>query len=274
MSKVEPLPAVLACFSPFGRPTHVRRSRHAAVALVSLVASFASTMACGGAKGGARGPTAAGSATDAASAKGPNDAEHEAAVARLAEAPWGMRLDKRRTLSLPLPDGGSWTHVKFWGITTLAGFRYGDSHHAVAAAFSFASTKTEATVESCSRRFLEWGRAHAKAFDLDIGEPRVDVVPWLGAPAGGAAAGEPMVRIYVLDAERRSVFGTTRYPSAFAVYPAWKDACLVIGVSVPGDDAPLADVVRDRLVRDALPAVVAKAGQGQLALEASIDIDE
>lgn len=268
MSKVEPLLDGSAWFSPLGRPTGMPRLVLSFVATLLLAAA-----GCGGAKGNARGPSGATSASGE-TAKGPNDAEHEAAVAKLAEAPWGMRLDKRRTLSLPLPDGGSWTHVKFWGITTLAGFRYGDSHHAVAAAFAFASTKTEATVDNCSRRFLEWGRAHAKAFDLDIGEPRVDLVPWLGAPAEGATTSEPMVRIYVLDAERRSVFGTARYPSAFAVYPAWKDACLVIGVSVPGDDAPLADVVRDRLVRDALPAVVAKAGQGKLALEAAIDIDE
>jgi hypothetical protein len=263
-----------ACFSAVARPTGVRVP-FLACALVVL-ASGLGLGGCGG-NSAARGPAGAPS-TIGSTRVGPNDAEHEAAIAHLAEAPWGMRIDKRRTFSLPLPDGGNWTHVKFWGVTTLAGFRYGDSHHAVAAAFVFASTKSEATVEGCSRRFLEWGRAHAKAFDLDIGEPRVDVVPWLGAPPpeklAAPATTESMVRIYVLDAERRSVFGTSRYPSAFAVYPAWKDACLVVGVSVPGDDAPLADAVRDRLVRDALPAVVTKAGQGKLALEAAIDIDE
>ena len=271
MAKVER--EATACFCVLGRPTHVRRSSAFAL-LLCLPALIFGAAACGGSKGAAHGPVGSPSAL-ASNVKGPNDAEHEAAIARLAEAPWGMRIDKRRTFSLPLPDGGSWTHVKFWGITTLAGFRYGDSHHAVAAAFVFASTKTDATVEGCSKRFLAWGRAHAKAFDLDIGEPRVDVVSWLGAPVvEGSPEASAQVRIYVLDAERRSVFGTSRYPSAFAVYPAWRDACLVIGVSVPGDDAPLADVVRDRLVRDALPAVVVKAAQGKLALEASIDIDE
>jgi hypothetical protein len=265
------------------RPTSVRRgfssgSGRSACAAIALLSLSVAVVACGG-KGAARG--AAGAPTTIGSdAKSVNDAEHGAAVAHLAAAPWGMRLDKRRTFSLPLPDGGNWTHVKFWGVTTLAGFRYGDGHHAVAAAFVFASTKSEATVESCSRRFLDWGRSHAKAFDLDIGEPRVDVVPWLGAPpidtGADKSSGKPeqMLRIYVLDAERRSVFGASRYPSAFAVYPAWKDACLVVGISVPGDDAPLADEVRDRLVRDALPAVVTKAGQGPLALEAAIDIEE
>ena len=259
-----------ASFCRFRRPTCVRPFVRAVLFAGSLGALSAFAFACGGAKGAAaRGP---GAPSASAAVPSPNDAEHEAAIARLAEAPWGMRVDKRRIFTLPLPDGGSWTHVKFWGITTLAGWRYGDDHHAVAAAFVFASKTSAATVESCSRRFLAWGRARAEAFDLNIGEPRVDVVPWLGAPADVAA--EANVRIYVMDAERRSVFGVARYPSAFAVYPAWKDACLVIGVSVPGDDAPLADVVRDRLVRDALPAVVIKSGQEKLALEAAIDVDE
>ncbi len=170
---------------------------------------------------------------------------------------------------MPLPDADRWTHVKFWGVTTVAGWRYGDDHHAVAAAFSFASTKAPATLDSCGARFIRWGKSNASAFELSVGEPRIDEVAWLGGPTGAR------VRIYVLDAERRSVFGLHRYPSAFAVYPAWTDACLVVGVSVPADDWPeIAGEVRDRLVRDALPAFVAKPGAGQLALEAAIDVDE
>jgi hypothetical protein len=66
----------------------------------------------------------------------------------------------------------------------------------------------------------------------------------------------------------------SRYPSAYAIYPAWTDACLVVGLSVPEDDVgPLAAQVRDRLVRDALPSLVAKPGEGQRALEAKIDVD-
>ena len=39
-------------------------------------------------------------------------------------------------------------------------------------------------------------------------------------------------------------------------YPAWKGACLVVGVAVPSrDDEARAREVRDRFVRDVLPKV-------------------
>jgi hypothetical protein len=239
----------------------------------SLVVSLLPLLVACGAKPPPR-PAGEKSANSAAASPGPDDAEHAEAVARLATAPWTTRLDKRRTISFPLPDGDRWTHVKFWGVTTLAGWRYGDDHHAVSAAFTFESTKSKATVDSCARRFLAWGARYAKAFDLEISKPRVDAAAWLGSASGDAGQGNE-VRIYVLDAERRSVFGARVYRSAFAVYPAWSDACLVVGVSVPEDEAgENAAVVRDKIVRDAFPGLVAKPGKGPLALEAKIDIDE
>lgn len=199
-------------------------------------------------------------------ARGPTS-EHPDAIGRLLDAPWGTRLDKRRTFAIPLPDADQWTHVKFWGVTTLAGWRYGDDHHAVAAAFTFASTKGPATVDSCAARFDAWGRAQAKAFDLTIGDARVDVLPWTG--------GTGAMKIFVFDAERRTIWGTGRYASAYAVYPAWSDACLVVGVSIPDRDVgEPARELRDRLVRDALPGLVTKADRGALALEGATDIGE
>jgi len=201
--------------------------------------------------------------------RGP-DGSHLGALTQLASAPWGQRLDKRRTFSLPFPDAAHWTHVKFWGVTTLAGWRYGDDHHAVAAAFTFDPPEQPASIEGCARSFAEWGLVRAHAFDLDVGDARVSDVFWPGARGGQPAT----VRIFVLDAQRRSVFGVSRYPSAYAVYPAWTDACLVVGLSVPERDVgALASEVRDRLVRDALPSLVAKPGEGQKALEAKIDVD-
>src|SRR5207245_1831843 len=150
-----------------------------------------------------------------------------------ASAPWGTRLDKRRTFSMPMPDAAHWTHVKFFGVTTLAGWRYGDDHHAVAAAFTFDPPQTPASIEGCAQRFTDWGIVRANAFDLQIGYARITDVHWTGARGGQPST----VRVFVLDAQRRSVFGVARYPSAYAVYPAWSDACLVIGLSVPEDDA-------------------------------------
>ncbi|GAC1353407.1 MAG: hypothetical protein NVSMB47_05560 [Polyangiales bacterium] len=210
------------------------------------------------------------SASGSSSAGDGPAAPHAVALARLLRASWGSRLDKRRTFSLPLPDAAQWTHVKFWGVTTLAGWRYGDEHHAVLAAFTFPAKDSPPSIEACSDAFLAWGRSRAQAFDLSVGDMRVEDVPWAGARDSQLAT----LRVYVLDAERRSVFGTSRYPSAFAIYPAWSDACLVIGVSVPEDDAgEVAGRLRDRFVRDALPALTARPGAGSSALEAQIDVD-
>jgi len=191
--------------------------------------------------------------------RGPNS-EHGDAIGRLIDAPWGARMDKRHLLSFPLPDGGAWTHVRFWGVTTLAGWRYGDEHHAVAAAFTF-PPNGEATVDKCAARFAEWGRERGKAFDILVGDPRVESIKW--GPEGATA------KIFILDAERRSLFGGRLYAAAYAVYPAWTDACLVVGVAAPENEAGEgARVLRDRLVKDALPSLVVKPKVGALALEA------
>lgn len=256
------------------RPPHRRTVVRALVsALLGLagLAGLGAAFTIGACAGHRPEGVAHGINADAAASAGPSS-EHDQALSRLVVAPWATRLDKRRTIAFPLPDGDQWTHVKFFGVTTLAGWRYGDDHHAVAAAFTFApgGESTVATVDRCAAKFIAWGQTYAKAFDLAVSEPRVEVVPW---PAATGDVPGTDVKIFVLDAERRSVLGTARYPSAFAVYPAWVDACLVIGVSVPEDDAKDAYKLRDRLVRDALSSLVAKPGRGQLALEAKLTIE-
>lgn len=204
----------------------------------------------------------AASAGGAASSEGPR-LEHVPAVAHLAASPWGARLDKRGVIGVPLADAAAWTHVRFWGVTTLAGWRYGDDHHAVAAVFSFpppapSGSGAGATLDGCADKFAGWGRPKAQAFDLELGTPRVDAVTWQGRPA----------RVVVLDATRRSIFGAKRYYAAYAVIPAFRDACVVVGFAVPGvgadDDARR---VRDRWVRDAVPAIAVKPDAGAKALE-------
>ena len=240
----------------------------------AATAAMAAMLACAHPKATTPSATAtaaaSASASSSAGAKLGPEGTHLEALTQLETAAWGERLDKRRTFSLALPDAASWTHVKFFGVTTLAGWRYGDDHHAVAAAFTFDPPDYPASIEGCAQSFADWGLVRAHAFDLEVSDARVSDVYWPGARGGQAAT----VRIYVLDAQRRSVFGVARYPSAYAVYPAWTDACLVVGLSVPEDDVgPLASQVRDRLVRDALPSLVAKPGEGQRALEAKIDVD-
>jgi len=195
--------------------------------------------------------------------------DHPEAVAHLLDAPWSARIDRRRTVSLPLPDGAAWTHVKYWGVTTLAGYRYGDEHHVALAIFSFSPPKDakKATVEGCAKRLHDWGTEKANTYDVEISDPRIEEIAW---PADSTTK----AKIFVVDAQRRSILGTKRYAAAYAVYPAWSEACLAVGFAVPeGSAREDARALRDRMVRDALPALAVKANVGALALEARSDVE-
>jgi hypothetical protein len=195
--------------------------------------------------------------------------EHPEAIAHLLDAPWSARIDRRRTVSLPLPDGAAWTHVKYWGVTTLAGYRYGDEHHVALAIFSFSPPKDAktATVDGCAKRLHDWGMEKATNYDVEISDPRIEEITW---PEGS----KTKAKIFVVDARRRSILGTKRYAAAYAVYPAWTEACLAVGFAVPEGSAEAdARALRDRMVRDALPALTVKANAGALALEARSDVE-
>ena len=254
-----------ASFVTSGRPTQVRLALPLAFVACGVIGACAARPP----PPHVAAPSPSSSASTLAAAakedhRGPKSS-HADAIGRLLDAPWAARVDKRRVVSLPLPDGPAWTHVKFWGVTTLAGYRYGDDHHAVAAVFTFAPSKTPATADGCAARFESWGRDHAKNFDILVGDSRVDTFAW----GNGEHA-----KVYVLDAERRSLFGNKKYAAAYAVYPAWTDACLVVGVAAPEDEAgDAARMLRDRLVRDALPGLVAKEKAGAVALEAKVEVD-
>ncbi|HLK35537.1 MAG TPA: hypothetical protein VKU41_02210, partial [Polyangiaceae bacterium] len=62
---------------------------------------------------------------------GEGGAEHAAALEQLKVAPLGGRDDKQQSLVVSLPDAGNWMRVKFWGMKSLVGFRYGKDHHAI-----------------------------------------------------------------------------------------------------------------------------------------------
>ena len=52
------------------------------------------------------------------------------------------------------------------------------------------------------------------------------------------------------------------YAVAYATYPAWKGACLVVGAAVPArDEGQRAIEVRDRFAKDVLPYVEVIARQ-------------
>src|SRR5215475_1457966 len=64
---------------------------------------------------------------------GKGGGEHSAALEQLKIGPADGRSDKQNSMRVPLPDAPNWTRVRFWGVPSLVGFRYGKDHHAIVA---------------------------------------------------------------------------------------------------------------------------------------------
>ncbi len=67
----------------------------------------------------------------------------------------------------------------------------------------------------------------------------------------------PVARAEELLSGAVSAAACESYAAAWAAYPAWDKACLIVGVAVPArDDEARARDVRDRFVKEVLPHVV------------------
>ncbi len=133
--------------------------------------------------------------------------------------------------------------VKFWGVESLVGFRYGKDHHALVGAFVM--HVDDNTVQgACAKSFEAWAMPMVDAFDVDVTHEAPTAV---------------MLHRQVVDVD--SVFAQTAtalmresYAGTYAAYPVWKNACLIVGGAVPsrGDDGRAREV-RDRFAREVLP---------------------
>lgn len=181
-----------------------------------------------------------------ASEGGGGGAEHAAALEELKVARIGFRIDKQRAVLVPLPDAAHWTRVKFWGVPTLLGFRYGQGHHAVVGGY-VTHVPDNSVPGACAQSFEKWALPLLDAYDIEIQRDPPTAVPW----------GRGIADIETLDAKAATVVEQGEEAVAYAVYPAWPSACLVVGVAVPARDGDLAraTAVRDRFVRDVLPNV-------------------
>ncbi len=66
-----------------------------------------------------------------------------------------------------------------------------------------------------------------------------------------------IVDVDPLYAKTATILSRESYAAAWAAYPAWDKACLIVGVAVPArDDEARAREVRDRFVKEVLPHVV------------------
>jgi hypothetical protein len=178
---------------------------------------------------------------------GAGGVEHAAALEELKVARIGWAVDKQHSVLLPLPDASHWMRVKFWGVPTLLGFRYGQGHHAVVGGY-VTHVPDNTAPGACAQSFEKWALPLIDAYDIEIRRDPPTAVPW----GDGHIAD-----IETLEARAATVVEKGTESIAYAVYPAWTGACLVVGVAVPARDGDLAraTAVRDRFVREVLPKV-------------------
>lgn len=200
-----------------------------------------------------------------ASEGGAGGAEHAAALEQLKTAPMGSGMDRQGTVRLPLPDSPSWMRVKFWGVKSLFGFRYGTQHHALVAGF-VTYVPDNSVPAACQKSFEQWAMPWVKAFEVELQRDPPMATMWKrGALWPGEAAGASIpspVELESVFARTATLLQRESYAGAWAAYPAWKGACLVIGVAVPArDEAERARAVRDRFLREVLPNVEVLSGE-------------
>jgi len=170
---------------------------------------------------------------------------HAAALEQLKVARPAWRADRQNSVRILLPDAAHWTRVKFFGTTSLVGFRYGKDHHAVVAG-SIVHVDDETAPGACGKAFEAWAQPMVDAFEVAIEHEAPRATPWSGK----------IVDIDVLVAKTATLGIRDEYAVAYATYPAWKGSCLVVGIAIPArDELERARAVRDRFAAEVLPAV-------------------
>jgi hypothetical protein len=168
---------------------------------------------------------------------------HAAALEQLRVARTGWRMDRQASLRIELPDPAHWTRVKFWGVKSLVGFRYGKDHHAIVAGF-VVPVEDETVPGACGDAFEQWAQPYVDSFEVAIEHDPPRAEPWSGK----------IVDIDSLVARTATLGVHDEYAVAYATYPAWPKACLVVGVAVPArDELDRAKAVRDRFATELLP---------------------
>jgi hypothetical protein len=175
---------------------------------------------------------------------GTGGAQHAAALEQLRTGKLGWRTDRQNSVRIQLPDAEHWTRVKFWGIKSLVGFRYGKEHHAIVG--GFVMPMDDDSQGACGKAFEQWAQPYVDSFEVHIEHDPPKAVPWTGK----------ILDIDSLVASTQTLGMKDEYAVAYATFPAWPGACLVMGVAVPArDELERAKAVRDRFVEEILPHV-------------------
>lgn len=180
-----------------------------------------------------------------ASQGGAGGTSHSAAMEELKIAKLSGRVDKQNSVTIPLPDAEHWTRVKFWGVPSLVGFRYGKDHHALVAGF-VTHVDDNTQPGACSKSFEEWAQPWVDSFDVDVQhEPPIAVI-WK----------RQVVDVDSVFAKTATMLEHEAYAGTYAAYPVWKNACLIVGIAIPArDDEVRAREVRDRFAKEVFPRI-------------------
>jgi hypothetical protein len=184
---------------------------------------------------------------------GSGGAIHSQALEQLRTAPLTARDDRQGSMSIQLPDGPNWTRVKFWGVPSLVGFRYGKDHHGIVGAFII--KVDDNTVEgACSKNFEKWAMPWVDMFEVELSHDVPGAFGWRNAQTPKAPA--MILPVDPVYAKTATVAARDGYAGAWVSYPAWPGSCLIVGAAIPArDDEPRARAARDRMVRDVFPTV-------------------
>lgn len=176
---------------------------------------------------------------------GAGGVEHAAALEQLKVSPLGWRTDPQYSVRVPLPDASRWLRVKFWGLSSLVGFRYGKDHHAIVAGV-VTHVADEESPGACDRSFEDSAQPWIDSFDVALDRDPPKAIVWKGK----------IVDVDSLVATTETLGMHEQYAIAYATFPAWKGACLVLGVAVPSrDELARSKAVRDRFVAEVLPRI-------------------
>jgi hypothetical protein len=178
---------------------------------------------------------------------------HSAALEQLRISPVAARPDKQGSVLVPLPDAPHWMRVRFLTVPSLVGFRYGKEHHAIVAAF-VTHVDDNTVPGACNKSFEGWAQPWIEAFDVDVQHESPSAFPWSPPSAPSVPRAISIVDVDPVWAKTATVLSREAYAAAWAAYPAWHSACLVVGVAVPArDDEARARQVRDRFVAEVFP---------------------
>jgi hypothetical protein len=182
---------------------------------------------------------------------GEGGTEHAAALEQLRVGALGWRVDRQNSVRVELPDAEHWLRVKFWGLKSLVGFRYGKDHHAIVGGV-VVHVDDETAPGACGTAFEQWAQPWVDAFEVALERDPPRAVAFQGKIAD----------VESLVAKTATLGVRDEYAVAYATYPVWKGACLVLGVAVPArGELERAKAVRDRFAGDILPRVQVTAAE-------------